>query len=94
MNWKVPYIDFNKQFKKNRIEILSKFISVMRKGNFTLREDVSLFEKKISKFLNVKYVIGVNSGTDALMFALGCLGFKKGSEVIQQSILLIKSKMK
>tara|TARA_B100000700_G_scaffold330202_1_gene455226 strand:+ start:447 stop:1607 length:1161 start_codon:yes stop_codon:yes gene_type:complete len=82
MNWKVPYIDFNKQFKKNRIEILSKFISVMRKGNFTLREDVSLFEKKISKFLNVKYVIGVNSGTDALMFALGCLGFRKGSEVI------------
>ena len=69
MNWKVPYIDFNKQFKKNRIEILSKFISVMRKGNFTLREDVSLFEKKISKFLNVKYVIGVNSGTDALMLS-------------------------
>ncbi len=54
MNWKVPYIDFNKQFKKNRIEILSKFISVMRKGNFTLREDVSLFEKKNIKILKCK----------------------------------------
>ncbi len=82
MIWKVPYIDFNKQYKKNRVKFLSKFSSVMKKGNFTLREDVSLFEKKISKFLNIKYVVGVNSGTDALIFALACLGLKRGSEVI------------
>ena len=38
--------------------------------------------KKMSKFLNMKYTLGVASGSSALYLALKSLGIKKGDEVI------------
>ena len=82
MKWIVPYIDFNKQFNFLKKEYIKNFSSVMSKGDFTLRKDVKIFETKIAKFLKVKYVVGVNSGTDALMLSIGSLGLGRGAEVI------------
>jgi len=82
MNWIVPYVDFKKQFNISKKKYIDDFTQVMSKGNFTLREDVKIFEKRLAKFLKVKYVIGVNSGTDALFLSLGSLRLKSGSEII------------
>ena len=82
MSWKIPYIDFGRQFKKLQKEHVSNFKKIMTKGNFVLREDVARFEKNVAKLLKVKYVVGVNSCTDALLLSLGSLGFKKDSEII------------
>ena len=38
--------------------------------------------KEISEYLNIKYCIALNSGTDALVLGLHLLGVKKGDEVI------------
>ena len=40
------------------------------------------FEKKISKFLKVPYVVSTTSGSNAILMALIALGIKKGDEVI------------
>ena len=82
MNWKIPYIDFGRQFKKLQKEHIREFKKIMTKGDFVLRNDVIKFEKKMSKFLGVKYVVGVNSCTDALLLSLGSLGLKRNSEII------------
>ncbi len=82
MNWKIPYIDFGRQFKKSQKEYLSNFKKIMTKGNFVLRDDVAKFEKNVAKLLKVKYVVGVNSCTDALLLSLGSFGFKRNSEII------------
>jgi len=82
MNWKVPYIDLGRQFKPLQKEYIYEFKKVMSKGDFILRSDVEKFEKKIAKFLGVKYVVSVNSCTDALFLVLGSLGLKKNSEII------------
>ena len=82
MNWKIPYIDFGRQFKKLQKEHIREFKKLMTKGDLVLRNDVTKFEKKISNFLKVKYVVSVNSCTDALLFSLGSLGVKKNSEII------------
>ena len=82
MHWKIPYIHFARQFKKQQKEYIREFKKVMIKGDFVLRNDVTKFEKKISNFLKVKYVVSVNSCTDALLFSLGSLGIKKNSEII------------
>ena len=82
MNWKVPYVDLGRQFKPLQKEYVREFKKVMSRGDFILRNDVKKFEKKIAKFLGVKYVVGVNSCTDALILSLGSIGLKRNSEVI------------
>ena len=58
---------------------LRKFVST---GDFTLGKPLEDFEKKFAKLMNVKYAIGVNSGTDAIKLSLKVLGIKSGDEVI------------
>ena len=65
-------------FKKN----LSDVKKIFEKTNFINGLEVSNFEKNFSKFCNVKYSIGCNSGTDAIFLALKSLNLKENSEVI------------
>ena len=48
MNWKIPYIDFGRQYQKQKTEHLNNFNKIMYKGDFILRDEVELFEKKCS----------------------------------------------
>ena len=82
MKWKIPYIDFKRQYKKQENSHLKNFKQIMMKGDFVLRGEVEEFEKKVAKYLGVKYVVSVNSCTDAILLTLGSLGFKKNSEII------------
>ena len=82
MKWKIPYIGFNRQFENLKEGYIREFKKVMKKGDFVLRNDVRKFEKNMSKFLKAKYVVSVNSCSDALLLSLGSLGLKKNSEVI------------
>ena len=82
MKWKVPYTDFRAQFYNNRKFFLDEFERVMSNGSFILRDDVKKFEYNIAKYLKVRHVIGLNSGTDALLFSLSSLGIERNSEII------------
>jgi dTDP-4-amino-4,6-dideoxygalactose transaminase len=81
MKWKIPYIDFGRQYKKQAGAHLKNFKKIMQNGDFVLREEVEKFEKSVAKYLGVKYVVSVNSCTDALLLTLGSLGLKD-SEII------------
>ena len=48
--------------------------------------DIDLFEKKLSKYINCKYAVALNSGTSAIHLALINLGIKKNDYVICQSL--------
>lgn len=82
MTWKVPYTGFPAQFEAMEPELVAAFRRVMREGAFILRNDVQKFEADMAAYLNVRHVIGVNSGTDALYLALRVAGIKEGDEVI------------
>ena len=43
----------------------------------------------MSKYLGVKHCVALNSGTDALTFAMHSLGIKRGDEVITPPIHLL-----
>lgn len=62
--------------------ILEKIKRVVLNNDFTLGKSVDDFEKRVQEKLNVKNVIGVGSGTDALFLSLKALGVKEGDEVI------------
>tara|TARA_B100000989_G_scaffold297828_1_gene284897 strand:+ start:835 stop:1971 length:1137 start_codon:yes stop_codon:yes gene_type:complete len=82
MNWNVPFINLKKQFSNQKKELIGAFENIMENGSFILRDDVNVFEENMAKFLNVRNVIGVNSGSDALILAAKTLNLKKNDEVI------------
>jgi dTDP-4-amino-4,6-dideoxygalactose transaminase len=69
--------------KKKKLDLYSKELKkFLKKGIFFLGPEVEKIEKKISTILNVKYSIGVSSGSSALYLALKACGIKKDDEVI------------
>ncbi len=63
-------------------DIFRRWEELIKSTEFTLGKFVIEFEKKFAKFMDSKYCISTNNGTDALILALRCLGIGKGDEVI------------
>jgi dTDP-4-amino-4,6-dideoxygalactose transaminase len=78
---KIKYNYLDKQFENPKSIFLSwkKFIKTT---DFTLGHKVKEFEKKISSYLGIKYIVSTNNGTDAIILCLRSLGIGKGDEVI------------
>ena len=81
----IPLVDLKKQYQSIKTEIDEAIQRVLDSQQFILGSEVSEFEKEISTYCNVKYAIGVSSGSDALLVALMALGIKPGDEVITSS---------
>jgi len=67
------------QFEEDFLKALSEII---RSGQFVLGKNVQSFEEESAKYLGVKYSLGVNSGTDALVISLRALGIGRGDKVV------------
>ncbi len=79
---KVQFLNLRKQILKIDKKIYSSIKKNIRKSQFINGSDVINFEKEFSKYLNVKYCLGVGNGTDALEIAIKTLKLNKNSEVI------------
>ena len=55
---------------------------VMDSGQFILGEETARFEKEFAEWCGAGHAAGLNSGTDALILALKCLGIGPGDEVL------------
>ena len=88
---KVDLIDIKHRYLDEHKIILKSINRLLKKGNLILTEEVSSFEKRICDYTGMKYCLGLNSGTDALMMSLWALGVKKGDEVITTPISFIAS---
>jgi len=93
MEYKVDFINssYRRYYKAHKKEILKAVDECFSLGNFVLRKDVLEFEKKLAKFVGVKYAVGVNSGTDALKISYKALGCGPGDEVITVGHTFISS---
>ena len=68
-------MEYSKQsISKEDIHLVSH---ALKKNLITTGSSVPLFEKKISKFVNSKFAVAVNSGTSALHIACMALDLKK-----------------
>ena len=82
MKYKVPFVDLSVQYKRYGEEIIAAIRSAMARGDYILRDDLEQFEKTMASYFEVKHVIGVGSGTDALFLALKAAGVREHHEVI------------
>ena len=70
----VPFLDLKVQYKQIEQDVLPMMSKAMANGAFVGGPQVSSFETEFAKFCDSKYCVGLNSGTDALRFALIATG--------------------
>lgn len=78
----VPLLDLKAHHQPLRKELLAALEQVLDKNNFILGNEVAELEEKIAAYCQVRFGVGVSSGTDALLVALMALDIKSGDEVI------------
>ncbi len=79
---KVPFLDLvtpHQQLKKELFDVLETALST---AGFIGGEALNRFERDFAAFCDVKFGVGVSSGTDALRFALMACGIGEGDSVI------------
>ena len=78
----IRFVGLNKRYFLYKKEIDKAVERVLKSGWFILGKELGKFEENFAKYLSVKYVIGNNSGTDAIFLALKALGIGSGDEII------------
>ena len=82
MTYRVPFVNYKRQYQQLKSEFDSVFEEVMSGGDFILRSHLEVFEKEVAAFVGTKHAIGVNTGTDALYLSAHALEFGPDDEVI------------
>jgi len=78
----IPFLDLVTPHVELEKELTEVFQKALRTAGFIGGPMVEEFEKAFASFCDVKYAVGVNSGTDALRFALMASGVKQGDVVL------------
>ncbi len=79
---KVPFLDLVNLHKDLLPELQDIFHQAVKTGWFVGGPEVEGFEREFAEFCGTEYCVGVNSGTDALRFALKAMGVREGDVVI------------
>lgn len=79
---RIPYVDLARQHSAMKADLLDAVGRVLDRGDFILGAEVGEFERRFAALCGVRYAVGVNSGTDALVLALRAIGVGPGDEVI------------
>lgn len=82
-------VDLRGQYSHIKSEIDEAIQSVIDSAAFVKGAKVTEFQHHLEEFLQVKHVIPVGNGTDALQIALMSLGLKPGDEVITPTFTFI-----
>jgi dTDP-4-amino-4,6-dideoxygalactose transaminase len=86
---KIEMVDLRGQYSHIKSEIDEAIQSVIDSAAFVKGAKVTEFQHHLEEFLQVKHVIPVGNGTDALQVALMSLGLKPGDEVITPTFTFI-----
>lgn len=86
---KIQMVDLTGQYEKIRTEVNAGIQQVIDTTAFIKSGKVNEFQAELEKYLDVKHVIPVGNGTDALQIALMALGLKPGDEVITPTFTFI-----
>jgi dTDP-4-amino-4,6-dideoxygalactose transaminase len=81
-NGKVPFVDLVSMHKALAPELLEVCKRVIDTAGFIGGPEVEGLEREFADFCQSKYCVGVNSGTDALRFALIAAGIRPGDIVV------------
>jgi len=78
----IPFLDLVTPHTELQSELTDVFHRVLQTAGFVGGAMVEDFERSFAQFCGAKHAIAVNSGTDALRFALTAAGVKSGDAVV------------
>ena len=78
----IPFLDLVTPHAELEQELTTVFQQAIRSGSFIGGPMVENFEKEFASFCHTERAVAVNSGTDALRFALMAAGVKPGDVVV------------
>ena len=79
---RVPFVNITGQHRPLKAELLKACEQVLDHGQFVLGPEVAEFETRFADLCGVRFALGVDNGTNALMLSLRALGIGAGDEVI------------
>lgn len=85
----IQMVDLKGQYAKIKEDINAGIQSVIDSATFVKGGMVQTFQKHLEDYLNVKHVIPVGNGTDALQISLMALGLKPNDEVITPTFTFV-----
>lgn len=87
----VPFFSQSTSFADLWPDIERRVDDVIRRGKYSHGSAVAELESALACYTGARHVIGVNSGTDALVIALRAAGLRPGDEVIVPAFSFIAS---
>jgi dTDP-4-amino-4,6-dideoxygalactose transaminase len=84
-NGKIPFVDLVTLHRELETELLEVCKKAIQTAGFIGGPEVEGFEREFAQFCDAKHCVGVNSGTDALRFALTAAGVHPGDIVLTVS---------
>jgi len=78
----IPFLDLVTPHQELEAELLDVVKKAFANAGFIGGPMVESFEKEFAGFCGAKYCVGVNSGTDALRFAIMAAGVKSGEIIV------------
>jgi len=81
-NGKIHFVDLVTLHRELEVELLEVCKRALETAGFIGGPEVEDFEKEFAQFCDAKCCVGVNSGTDALRFALIAAGIEPGDIVL------------
>ncbi len=82
---KIDFVNLSAEYKILKNDLHKSLMKVGKSGQFVFGKELYNFEKQVSKFLNVKYVVGVGNWTEGMGLVCRALNLKKDDEIITVS---------
>jgi len=82
---RIPLMDLTREFRAQRRELMAACERVFAGMHLLGGDEVRAFEREMAAYLQVGFVRGVASGTDALALAVRASGLRPGDEVLIQA---------
>jgi dTDP-4-amino-4,6-dideoxygalactose transaminase len=84
-NANIPFVDLVSLHRELETELVDVCRKAIQTAGFIGGPEVAGFEREFAEFCGAKHCVGVNSGTDALRFALTAAGVQPGDIVLSVS---------
>lgn len=78
----INFTVLGRRFDLHKQEYEQAVLRAVRSGWYIMGNELSAFEEEFAGYLGVRYCVGLNSGTDALILAIRALQIGAGDEVI------------
>ena len=87
----IPFMRLDRQFEAIRETVTPAMTAVLESGWVLQSPEVEQLETRLAEMHGLRHCVAVNSGTDALIFAMAALNLPKGSKVAVPAMTFVAS---